>query len=66
LWKRSLPYDAKRKIDWVRYNGQVYRVAFQNGKKLSLRQAGFTKIVHYVYVHQVEIGGYKDEKKKKD
>jgi replicative DNA helicase len=60
----SLAYDSSKEIDWVRYQGEVYKVSIQRGKKLSLRQYGMRQILHQVYVHQVEIGGYRDKKEK--
>ena len=47
-------------IDWVRYQGQCYKVARQDERgMLWLRQSGFTEIKHKVHVSKVKIGGYR-------
>ena len=54
-----LTSNSELLIDWVRYQGQVWRVASQENGILKLRQSGFRKVMHTVHVSQVEIGGYK-------
>jgi uncharacterized membrane-anchored protein len=46
----------KPKIDWVRYQGEVYVVAGTDGQKLLLRKSGSPKILHKVHRSQVEVG----------
>jgi len=45
--------------DYVKYNGEGYRVAYRDGDILHLRQSGFTKIVHKVHIAEVEIKRWK-------
>ena len=46
----------KPKIDWVRYQGEVYVVAGTDGQKLWLRKSGSGKVLHKVHRSQVEVG----------
>ena len=48
--------EEKPKIDWVRYQGEVYVVAGTDGQKLLLRKSGSPKILHKVHRSQVEVG----------
>ena len=49
----------EKEIDWVRIDGEVFRVAAKAGNTLYLRESGFSKVVRKVQIHEVEIGGYK-------
>jgi hypothetical protein len=46
----------EKTIDWVRIDGEVFRVAAQVGNTLHLRESGFSKVVRKVQIHEVEIG----------
>ena len=47
-------------IDWVTYQGEVWRVDYKTEKDiLWLKKSGFSKIVHKVHLSKVQIGGYK-------
>lgn len=63
-WEAELASE-NRDIEWVRYRGEVYLVAGEDGDLLSLRKAGSPKTVMRVRLEQVEIGGYYIIKTKK-
>jgi len=47
---------SEPELDYVKYQGAVYRVAYRDGNILHLRQSGFSKIVHKVHISQVVVG----------
>lgn len=60
-WKDEIEGTPTQETDpnnrvqqWVRYQGKAYIVVCKSGSMLSLREAGFTKIVHKVHLSQVE------------
>jgi hypothetical protein len=51
--------NSKPELDYVRYQGEIYRVAYRDGQILHLRQSGFSKILHKVHISQVEVKEWK-------